>query len=125
LSTMPEKKSIREHKKMGRPLKVFSRKAFIALCKIQCTGPEVASAFECDEDTVNAWCKRTFGQTFSAVFDRYRGQGNISLRRKQNQIALQGNVKMLIWLGKNRLGQSDKQDVNLSGSVRVIRDTIK
>lgn len=38
---------------------------------------------------------------------------NQSLRKKQLQIALKGNVVMLIWLGKQYLGQVDK--VNTSG----------
>lgn len=115
----PKKKA-----KMGRPRKEISRVAFIKLCKIQSTEEEIASAFECDVDTITRWCKRTFGHTFAEVFSRYKGQGNISLRRKQNQVALSGNVKMLIWLGKNRLNQTDKQDVNLSGAVKVIHDNI-
>ena len=37
----------------------------------------------------------------------------MSLRRKQYEVALSGNPSMLIWLGKNVLGQSDQvqQDV--------------
>src|SRR5580700_10878026 len=34
----------------------------------------------------------------------------ISLRSKQVALALAGNVTMLIWLGKNLLGQTDKWD---------------
>ena len=33
-----------------------------------------------------------------------------SLRSKQYEIAMKGNVTMLIWLGKNELGQADKKD---------------
>ena len=34
-----------------------------------------------------------------------------SLREKQYDVAMSGNVSMLIWLGKQVLGQSDKQEV--------------
>jgi hypothetical protein len=33
--------------------------------------------------------------------------GNINLRAKQYQRAMAGNTRMLIWLGKQRLGQTD------------------
>ena len=34
----------------------------------------------------------------------------LALRRKQFDVAMQGNVQMLIWLGKQYLEQSDTQD---------------
>lgn len=40
----------------------------------------------------------------------------INLLKKQYDVAMSGNVSMLIWLGKQHLGQSDKQDQNLSVS---------
>ena len=36
----------------------------------------------------------------------------IELREKQWELAMMGNVQMLIWLGKQYLGQSDKVDNN-------------
>lgn len=41
-----------------------------------------------------------------------KGKENLKmkLRRKQIQVALSGNVSMLIWLGKNYLGQVDKPE---------------
>lgn len=33
-----------------------------------------------------------------------------SLRSKQYEVAMKGNVTMLIWLGKNELDQADKKD---------------
>lgn len=47
-----------------------------------------------------------------------RGQGNlhISLKRKQVEMALAGDRTMLIWLGKNYLGQRDNLDSKLTGS---------
>lgn len=35
---------------------------------------------------------------------------NASLRRKQYQVAMRGNVTMLIWLDKQRLGGKDKSE---------------
>lgn len=36
----------------------------------------------------------------------------INLLKKQYDVAMAGNVSMLIWLGKQHLGQSDKQEVS-------------
>ena len=40
----------------------------------------------------------------------YTAEQKIELRRKQWQVAMEGNVQMLIWLGKNILGQKDVAD---------------
>ena len=96
-------------KKMGRPKIEISQSIFEGLCHIQCTKEEIAATLRCDEDTINTWCKETYKQTFSVVFDQKRKGGWSSLRRKQWEVALSGDKTMLIWLGKQYLGQSDKQ----------------
>ena len=35
----------------------------------------------------------------------------MSLRRKQFETALAGNVTMMVWLGKQYLGQKDKTEI--------------
>lgn len=115
---MAEKKKVK--KKMGRPLKQIDKRIFEGLCRIQCTQEDIADAFECDVDTVTAWCKRTYNKTFSEVFRQKRGQGKVSLRRMQWKSAENGNVSMQIFLGKNLLGQSDKQEIDHNGSIPIV-----
>ena len=91
----------------GRPPKEIDQKTFENLCKIQCTESEIAGIFECHIDTVNLWCKRTFGMTFSDTYKRFSDQGKASLRRAQFKMA-EKNPSMAIFLGKNILGQTDK-----------------
>jgi hypothetical protein len=50
-------------------------------------------------------------ERFGTLLDKSAAEGSVSLRIKQHALALNGNVTMLIWLGKNRLGQSDKQEI--------------
>jgi hypothetical protein len=38
----------------------------------------------------------------------------MSLRRKQLEVALGGNIVMLIWLGKQMLGQIEKTQIDVS-----------
>ena len=91
----------------GRPPKELDKKQFEKLCALQATIEEIAGFFDCDEDTVNAWCKRVYGETFSVVFKSKSAQGKLSLRRTQFKLA-EKSAAMAIFLGKNMLGQTDK-----------------
>lgn len=101
-------------KKVGRPKKIIDKRQFEELCKIQCTRSEIANVFDCDEDTVNEWCKREYGVNFSVVLNKKADSGKMSLRRIQYNMAEAGSERMAIWLGKQWLGQTDKQDVTVA-----------
>lgn len=95
--------------KMGRPKKEINQKTFESLCAIQCTREEICAVLEVSEDTLNRWCKRTYKKTFAATFQEKREGGKASLRRTQWRLA-ERSPAMAIFLGKNMLGQSDKDD---------------
>lgn len=71
------------------------------LAAIGCTDKEIGEIVGCSHDTLT--------RRFKEQLVIGRANGKASLRRKQWEIALGGNVSMLIWLGKQVLGQSDKQ----------------
>lgn len=98
--------------KAGRPKKEISKEQFEKLCGLQCTKEEIAGFFNCSPDTIENFCKRTYNDNFSAVYKEYSSQGKISLRRYQFKLA-EKSAAMAIFLGKNMLGQSDKDDVQL------------
>lgn len=85
----------------------IDKKVFENLCGLQCTLLEICDAFDVEDDTLNSWCKSTYGTTFSEVFKKKRGKGQISLRRMQWKLA-EKNTAMAIFLGKQYLGQKDK-----------------
>ncbi len=93
---------------MARPRKEIDQKQFENLCGLQCTKEEICGWFNISEKTLNSWCKRTYGQSFSLVFQQKRGNGKISLRRKQWALADE-NASMAIWLGKQYLGQREPE----------------
>lgn len=94
---------------MGRPRKPIDWDQVDKLCAIQCTEEEIASVLGCSVDTICRSCKRKHGMTFADYFERKRKGGVASLRRRQWKEAVdEGNVAMLIWLGKQYLGQSEK-----------------
>ena len=47
---------------------------------------------------------------YKEAFERGTSARKMSLRHKQYQVALRGNVAMLIWLGKQDLDQRDRTD---------------
>lgn len=49
----------------------------------------------------------TLRYNFSSFLTRARQSLKVKLRRAQLRVALEGNPTMLIWLGRNILGQSD------------------
>jgi len=92
---------------LARPRKEIDKEQFEKLCNLQCTLEEIAGFFRCNRDTVDAWCKRTYKEGFSAVYKTYSQNGKISLRRLQFKLA-ERNASLCIWLGKQYLGQTDK-----------------
>ena len=82
------------------------------LAAIGCTDKEIGDIVGCSHDTLT--------RRFKEQLVTGRANGKASLRRKQWEIALGGNVSMLIWLGKQVLGQTDKQTTN-SENVSVVK----
>jgi len=72
-----------------------------------CTIEEIAMA--------NGCCRDTIERRFRKEIDEGRAICKTSLRREQFQRAMKGNVVMLIWLGKQYLKQTDKNEVTSKG----------
>ena len=104
---------------MARPRIEIDRAQFENLCKLQCTSLEIADWFGCSDDTISRWCKREYKKTFKEVFERYKSHGKISLRRTQLRLA-ESSPQMAIWLGKQWLGQTDRKEIDHTGSVPVV-----
>lgn len=98
---------------MARPKLEIDKEQFEKLCGLQCTLIEIAGFFHCSEDTVERWCKREYQRDFADIFREKRSTGQISLRRSQFRMA-ETNPTMAIWLGKQYLGQTDKQEVSVA-----------
>lgn len=101
--------------KMGRPAIEIDKSVFENLCKIQCTEEEIAGVFDCSIDTINRWCKKNYGKTFADIYKSKSAAGKMSLRRWQFDTAKRGNATMQIWLGRQYLGQADKQEIETVG----------
>ena len=107
--------------KTGRPRKEIDQNHFENLCGLQCTKEDIWDFFGVTYKTIDAWCKRTYKDSFSVVFKQKRGKGKCSLRRYQFALA-QKNANMAIWLGKQYLGQSDTPEQKEDGGVQIVDD---
>ena len=91
------------------------------LLRIQCTGEEIAGAMGISYDTLERACKRDHKIKFAEYSAQKRAEGKASLRRMQWKAAEDGNITMLIYLGKNMLDQSDRVDhSNKDGSLNFV-----
>lgn len=82
------------------------------LAQLGCTQPEVAHFLGVSHGTLETRLQR---EDFRAAWDRGQAHLKISLRRSQVKLADVGNPTMLIWLGKQLLGQSDRLSTEVSG----------
>ncbi len=109
---------------MGRPRIIIDWDFVNALCKIQCIGKEIAGALGISYDTLQRGCKREHKQTFAEYFRQKRKAGYPDLRRWQWEAAERGNVTMLIWLGKQYLGQKNivesQDETKTPGIINII-----
>jgi hypothetical protein len=91
-------------KKVGRPKLKIDADLVEKLAGIGCPNKEIASFVGCSVDTLD--------RNFADVIAKGRENCKTRLRKKQIEVALAGNVTMLIFLGKNMLGQADKQEIS-------------
>jgi hypothetical protein len=88
------------------------------LCKIQCIGEEIASVLEISYDTLERACKREKNVKFADYIKEKSYGGKAALRRSQWKSANEKlNPTMLVWLGKNMLGQTDKNEDDKTSDV--------
>ena len=81
-----------------------------ALCRLNCTHEEIAAYFNVSLKTVQNRYKED--EEFRRAVDTGKAQGRLSLRRKQIELVDNGNASMAIWLGKQLLAQTDKQEID-------------
>lgn len=94
----------------GRPKIEIDFETVEKLCQMQCTGEEIASFLNVDYDTLEKRIKTNYHLSFSEYIKKNSENGKCSLRRQQWKLAMADDRTMLIWLGKQYLGQTDKLD---------------
>jgi hypothetical protein len=91
---------------MARPKIDIDPEGVFKLAQLGCSTKEIASYFDVSDDTIN--------RNYAAEMDKGRDELRIGLRKLQLKAANNGNIAMLIWLGKQLLGQQDKAIIELT-----------
>lgn len=98
------------NKNGGRPKKPIDWKEAEKLCHLQCLEVEIADWFHISVDTLARRLREEKQASFAEFFTLHRVQGKIALRR--NMYKMSGHSpQMAIFLAKNWLGMSDKQEI--------------
>ena len=88
---------------MARPTKYNIKGEEVQkLSKFGMTNVEIADFFGCDESLIR--------KSYSEYLTKGRAKGKMRLRQLQWQSAEKGNTSMLIFLGKQMLGQMDNPE---------------
>ena len=90
----------------GRPPFIVDYVMVKKLALIQCTQQEIANFLGCSLNKLER------DKEFIRVYKKHIDEGKMSLRRKQWKAAEEGNTTMLVWLGKQYLGQKDKSEMD-------------
>jgi hypothetical protein len=85
---------------VGRPRKKIDREQVERLAEIHCTMIEMGAVLGCSVDTLE--------RRFADVIKEAQARGKASLRRCQYKAAVDGSPALMIWLGKQLLGQRDQ-----------------
>lgn len=98
---------------MARPKKQIDYSMVEKLSYIHCTQDEIASVLDVSTRTLQR------DKEFCRLYKKGLEKGRMSLRRYQFQKAEEGNVTMLIWLGKQLLDQKDRGAYDIDGSMDI------
>lgn len=94
---------------IGRNKTVIPEEQVLELAKLHSTNKEMADFFDVP--------LQTFVDNFRDIITKGRLETKQRLRAAQLKLALNGDRTMLIWLGRNMLGQSDNPVTNESTQI--------
>ena len=96
----------------GRPKKNIDYEMVEKLASIMATQEEIASFLDISVRTLLR------DEHFCHIYKKGLEGGKMSLRRQQFKLS-ETNPTMAIWLGKQYLGQTDKQDIRMDNRVEL------
>lgn len=106
----------------GRPQLEIDYELLERVCQFPHKLDDIAYLMGCSIDTLERRIKERYGQTLAGYCASRLSITKQRLYGKQMELAMKGNVQLLIWIGKQLLGQSDKtmidQNVNVTHAER-------
>ena len=106
--------------KVGRPELDLDWKLIDFLLEAGCSGYEIAAKIGVHHETVYRRVREQYGENFTDYAAKKLPKGDANIRVVQYQKALKGDNSMLIWLGKNRLKQKDKEEIASNEPTKVV-----
>lgn len=88
-------------------------------------GRQIAAAIGIHYNTLERRCKEDLNSDFSEFLQTKREKGDHLLLMKQYDLAMQGDRGMLIWLGKQRLGQRERSEYDMTTNKEPITPIIQ
>ncbi len=107
--------------KGGRPRKEIDEGQFKGLCALMCTKDEIAGVFGINTDTLESRVREMFGMGFSEAFKIFSAPRKVAHRRLQFKQA-EKSIPMSIFLGKQYLGQSEKNQIEQKDPYETMTD---
>lgn len=105
---------------MSRPPKPIDWKRVDELLMAGCLGTEIAANFDMHPDTFYNRVSEKYSMGFTEYSTEKRAAGNSIIRAVQFDEAVRKRDRgMLIWLGKNRLCQSDRDEISHKGNIPI------
>lgn len=100
---------------MSRPETPIDWKKVDDLLEAGCLGTEIAACFNIHPTTFYRRVEEKYSVSFTEYSFEKKSKGNSIIRKAQfDKATNKKDNAMLIWLGKNRLGQKESHDSNLS-----------
>jgi hypothetical protein len=85
----------------------------------QNSGQDIAGFLGISDTTLYEHCKQDNGEDFLPYSQKKKSRGKALLKERQWKAAMSGDKTLLVWLGKQYLEQTDKQDVNHGGELNL------
>lgn len=103
--------------KPNKDKKTIDLEVVKALCMVGATMEEIAAVLGVSSQWIVN--EREANPAMALAMEQGYSEMKVSLRRTQIELASSGNATMLIWLGKQYLGQSDKQVVDNNTTINI------
>jgi len=105
---------------MARPKAVIDWNKVDKYLQAQCDGVGIAGLLGIDVQTLYRRCNEDNKVGFAEYSAIKKAEGVELLKAKQYQVAMEGDKTMLVWLGKQYAGQSDKSENRITGPIKII-----
>ncbi|MEM0167475.1 MAG: hypothetical protein QW515_02435 [Thermoplasmatales archaeon] len=89
-----------------------------------CSGVQIAATLGIHPQTLYDRCVKDNQRDWTEYSYEFWEKGNAQLHAKQYQMAMKGDKTLMVWLGKNRLKQTDKIESTIDAKVEVEQKAI-